>query len=174
METHNPQTAPMPHPATLCKEVPRQLEPLVLRHLRTETEEDQFPTQPRLGWSCLNCWAAGQLGLAFWSGPSNISWFTPMTIKMVCKGSAKPPENLGGLCIKGETHELGTWAPESSIACPSKHLVATVCRTHHCRKPTQAALVPNGGRNTTGFLGFCLEVDRGTETTRFVGGATIV
>ena len=58
-----------------------------------------------------------------------------------------------------------------NISCSSRHLVATVCRTHH----TQSALVPNGGGNTTGFLGFCLEVDPVTETTRFVGGgATIV
>ena len=38
----------MPHPATLCKEVSRQLELLVLCHLSPEAEEDQFPTQPRL------------------------------------------------------------------------------------------------------------------------------
>jgi len=79
METHNPQTpAPMPHPATLCKEVPRQLEPLVLRHLCAETEEDQFPTQPRLGWEEL-------FELLGWLS-SNISWFmTPMTIKTVAR-----------------------------------------------------------------------------------------
>ena len=44
------ETSPEPqcHKATLCEEIPRQLERLVLRHVRAKTEEDQFPTQPRL------------------------------------------------------------------------------------------------------------------------------